>query len=82
MALAQPMNTHGGPGRGGGRKARDGASTARVQASLDADTVAHAAELGGGDVSLGLREMSRRLRGLAAQDWSPAAVTQATAAKP
>jgi hypothetical protein len=56
-----------------GRKARDDVQTARVQVYLDDDTQAHAAELGGGSVSLGLREMSRRLRGLPATDWTPPA---------
>jgi hypothetical protein len=68
-AAPAPIKAKGGAGRGQGRRARDGVQTERRQVGLDEATAEHARELGGGDVSLGLREMSRRLRGQAMQDW-------------
>ena len=61
---------HGGARPGAGRKARDSADTARYSVMLDHETHAMAAQLGGGDVSLGLRGMAWRLSGRAARDWA------------
>ena len=48
--------THGGPGRGQGVKAVDGATgLKRVNVSLDDATIAAAKVLGDGEVSLGIR---------------------------
>lgn len=70
MGVIKPPRTHGGAGRGQGRKARDGAVTERAEVRIDAETRVHLLALGGGDLSLGAREASRRLRGLPPQDWT------------
>lgn len=47
----------GGPGRNQGRKARDGApNLLRVNVMLDGATISKAADIGGGNVSLGIRK--------------------------
>lgn len=52
----------GGPGRGQGRRALDGRGVAggrrplaRINVMLDEETMLRAAEIGGGNVSLGIR---------------------------
>lgn len=53
---AARAGTHGGPGRGQGAKAADGATgLKRVNVSLDDASIAAAKALGGGEVSLGIR---------------------------
>ena len=64
--------SRGGARPGAGRKTRDGVDVRRVTLSLDEATLEVAQRLGGGDVSLGLRELARRSRGLPHQDWTPA----------
>lgn len=54
-----PAKPRGGPRKGSGVKAADGAATSRKQLTLDADTLATFARLGGGNVSLGAREAAR-----------------------
>ena len=46
---------------GAGVKADDGATTKRKQVSLDAATEAILCKVGGGNLSLGIREAARRL---------------------
>jgi len=53
---AARAGTHGGPGRGQGVKAADGATgLKRVNVSLDEASIAAAKKLGDGEVSLGIR---------------------------
>ena len=47
--------THGGPGRGGGRKPITEAGTQRVTVTLDPATIERAKEIGAGNVSAGIR---------------------------
>lgn len=52
----------GGPGRGGGRTAADGAvNLERKQVSLDPQTIAVLSELGDGQLSLGIRKAAAHL---------------------
>jgi len=66
MARAPARKSRGGARQGGGVKAADGVATRRVQLTLDADTLAVFAQLGGGNVSLGAREAARMARAMSA----------------
>ena len=53
---AARMGSRGGPGRGGGHKAKDGAvALRRYQVSLDDESVQALRQLGDGELSLGIR---------------------------
>ncbi|MDV7391888.1 hypothetical protein RZS08_11060 [Arthrospira platensis SPKY1] len=56
----KPKSTHGGPGRGQGRKPLYGESPAsRVNVTLDEETIKQAKAMGAGNLSAGLREAVR-----------------------
>ncbi len=77
-SAAQPepaAKQRGGARKGAGKKAPDGAATRRVQLSLDVDTQAIFAELGGGNVSLGARIAARMARAMPAAETAPAHIT-------
>lgn len=53
--MTKPKSTHGGPGRGGGRKPVGSAPTIRKNVSLPPETIAKARKIGAGNVSEGVR---------------------------
>lgn len=64
--MTELKSTHGGPGRGGGRKPT---GVKRVYVTLDQETIERAREIGGGNLSEGIR--------LAVSQSSPAATSDA-----
>ncbi len=57
--------THGGAGRGQGRKTTDGtAGLERKNVSLDAETIATLTDFGDGELSLGIRRAAARIRAI------------------
>jgi hypothetical protein len=62
-ALSEARATHGGPGRGQGLKAADGATgLKRTNITLDDDSKAILRAFGGGDLSLGIRRAAAHLK--------------------
>jgi len=62
----KPKTTHGGAVRNAGRKATDGAQVKRHLVTLDAQTVERlkAADLGDGELSIGIRRAAKIVDGL------------------
>jgi len=70
---AARSGSHGGPGRGQGVKAADGATDLkRVNVSLDEASIAAAKALGDGEVSLGIRRALRNFRHVTSRNSTPA----------
>lgn len=62
-ALAEARATHGGPGRGQGLKAADGATgLKRTNITIDYDSKAILRSYGDGDLSLGIRRAAAHLK--------------------
>ena len=62
-ALADARATHGGPGRGQGLKAADGATgLKRTNITIDDDSKAALRAFGDGDLSLGIRRAAAHLK--------------------
>lgn len=62
-ALAEARATHGGPGRGQGLKAADGATgLKRTNITIDDDSKATLRAFGDGDLSLGIRRAAAHLK--------------------
>lgn len=62
--LAVALNTHGGPGRGQGIKAADGATgLKRRSISIDDASAATLRQLGNGNLSVGIRLAAARIKG-------------------
>lgn len=62
-ALEEKRTGQGGPGRGQGRRAADGASCVeRKNVTLDANSIEVLRSLGEGDLSLGIRRAAARLK--------------------
>jgi hypothetical protein len=63
MPAPVPGGQHGGPGRNAGRKSADGAQVKRHMVTLDAQTVERlkAADLGDGELSIGIRRAAASL---------------------
>ena len=58
----KPKSTHGGPGRGGGRKAADGATgLVRRNIMIDEQSATKLRAHGDGDLSLGIRRAAATL---------------------
>lgn len=61
--LSGTLNTHGGPGRGQGLKAADGATNLkRTNISIDPDSADALRAFGDGDLSLGIRRAAAHIK--------------------
>lgn len=60
--MPSTRSEHGGKREGAGRKPLGDAPMRRVNVMLDAATIAKAEQIGGGNLSAGLREAVRRVR--------------------